>query len=109
MADPTIQDFMSRMPAAFIPEKAAGVEAGIQLKLTGAQASDWYVTIQDGKCTTAQGSLPAPSLTLTADADDFIRIFTGQMDGMQAFMQGKLKLAGDMSVAMKLMGLFKMK
>jgi putative sterol carrier protein len=109
MPDPTIQEFVSKMPAAFIPEKAAGVDAGVQLKLTGAQASDWYVTIKDGKCAAAQGSLPAPNLTLTADAGDFIKIFTGQMDGMQAFMQGKLKLAGDMSLAMKLMGLFKMK
>jgi putative sterol carrier protein len=109
MADPTIHEFMSRMPAAFIPEKAAGVDAGIQLKLTGSQASDWYVTIKDEKCTAAQGSLPTPNLTLTADADDFIQIFTGQLDGMQAFMQGKLKLSGDMSLAMKLIGLFKMK
>jgi putative sterol carrier protein len=30
------------------------------------------------------------------------------MDGMQAFMQGKLKLTGDLSVAMKLITLFKM-
>ncbi len=109
MADPRIQEFISKMPAAFIPEKAAGVDAGIQLKLTGGQASDWYVTIKEGQCTAAQGSLPAPDLTLTVEADDFIKIFTGQLDGMQAFMQGKLKLAGDMSVAMKLMGLFKMK
>ena len=109
MADPTIQEFVAKMPAAFLPDKAAGVDAGVQLKLTGSQASDWYVTIKDGKCTAAQGSLPAPNLTLTADADDFIRIFTGQLDGMQAFMQGKLKLAGDMSLAMKLMSLFKMK
>jgi putative sterol carrier protein len=109
MPDPTIQEFISKMPTAFIPEKAAGVDAGVQLKLTGAQASDWSVTIKDGKCITAQGSLPAPNLTLTADADDFIKIFTGQLDGMQAFMQGKLKLTGDMSLAMKMMSLFKMK
>jgi putative sterol carrier protein len=30
------------------------------------------------------------------------------LDGMQAFMQGKLKLAGDMNLAMKLLSLFKM-
>jgi putative sterol carrier protein len=107
MTEPTIQEFIARMPEAFIPEKAVGVQAGIQLKLTGAQAGDWYVTIQDGKCTAGEGSLPSPNLTLTADAVDFIKIFTRQMDGMQAFMQGKLKLAGDMSLALKLMNLFK--
>lgn len=107
MADPTIREFMARLTAAFVPEKAAGLEAGVQLKLTGAQASDWTVTIRDGRCEAAEGSLPAPNLTLTVDAEDFVRIFTGQLDGMQAFMQGKLKLTGDMNLAMKLLGLFK--
>jgi putative sterol carrier protein len=109
MADPTISEFMSRMTAAFIPEKAVGLDAVIQLKLTGAQAAEWHVTIKDGKCAIAQGTAPAAKLTVTADSGDFVRIFTGQLDGMQAFMQGKLKLAGDMNLAMKLLSLFKMK
>jgi putative sterol carrier protein len=108
MADPTISEFMSRMAAAFVPEKAVGVDAIIQLKLTGVQAAEWYVTIKDGKCAVAQGTAPAAGLTVTADSGDFVKIFTGQLDGMQAFMQGKLKLAGDMNLAMKLLGLFKM-
>ena len=107
MADPTISEFMSRMAAAFVPEKAVGVDAIIQLKLTGVQAAEWYVTIKDGKCMVTQRTAPAAKLTVTADSGDFIKIFTGQLDGMQAFMQGKLKLAGDMSLAMKLLGLFK--
>jgi putative sterol carrier protein len=107
MADPTITDFIARMAGAFIPEKAVGVDANIQLKLTGAQAAEWYVTIQNGKCTVTQGTAPMAKLTVTADSGDFIKIFTGQLDGMQAFMQGKLKLAGDMSLAMKLLGMFK--
>lgn len=109
MADPTISEFMSRMTAAFIPEKAVGLDAIIQLKLTGAQAAEWCVTIKDGKCAVAQGIAPAAKLTVTADSGDFVKIFTGQMDGMQAFMQGKLKLAGDMNLAMKLLSLFKVK
>jgi putative sterol carrier protein len=108
MADPTIADFMTRMSEAFIPEKATGIDAIIQLKLTGAQAAAYYVTIKDAKCTLSPGEAPTAKLTLSADADNFVKIFTGQMDGMQAFMQGKLKLSGDMSLAMKLMSLFKM-
>jgi putative sterol carrier protein len=108
MADPTISEFMSRMATAFIPEKAAGIDATIQLKLTGSQVADWYVAIKDNQCSVTQGTAPVAKLTVTADSGDFIKIFTGQMDGMQAFMQGKLKLAGDMNLAMKLVSLFKM-
>ena len=109
MSDPTVSEFMARMSAAFIPEKAVGIDAAIQLKLTGAQAGDWVVTIRDAKCTLTQGTDPAARLTISADSGDFVKIFSGQLDGMQAFMQGKLKVTGDMGLAMKLMGLFKIK
>jgi putative sterol carrier protein len=107
MAELTIKEFLTKLNAAFIPEKAAGVDASIQLKLTGAQAGDWYVTIKDGKCTTGEGAVATPKLTVSVDGDDFMKIFSGKMDGMQAFMQGKLRLTGDMSLAMKMLGLFK--
>jgi putative sterol carrier protein len=108
MPDPSISEFMARMGSALIPEKAAGIDATIQLKLTSAQAADWVATIKDGKCTLARGTVAAANLTVSADSGDFIKIFSGQLDGMQAFMQGKLKVAGDMGLAMKLVSLFRM-
>ena len=105
----TIADLMSKMPGAFLPEKAPGLDAAIQFKFTGAEAGDWYAEIKDGKCTTAQGEHASPKMTLTADSSDYVKIFTGEVDGMQAFMQGKLKLAGDLNLAMKLMQMFKIR
>jgi putative sterol carrier protein len=96
------------MGAALIPAKAAGIDAAIQVRLTGAQAANWVVTIKDAKCSLSPGADPSAKLTVSADSADFIKIFTGQMDGMTAFMGGKLKVTGDMGLAMKLMGLFKM-
>jgi putative sterol carrier protein len=109
MADQTIQEFMIRMQGAFQPEKAAGLDVTIQLKLTGVQSAEYFVVIKDSKCTVTQGTVPAAKLTVTADTVDFMKIFTGQLDGMQAFMQGKLRLGGDMNLALKLLNLFKMK
>ena len=107
MAELSVAEFVSRLPQAFIPAKAAGVDAIIQLKFTGAQADQWIVTIKDSQCTVTQGIAHAPKLTVAADSGDLIKIFTGQLDGMQAFMQGKLRLTGDLNLAMKLLGLFK--
>jgi putative sterol carrier protein len=107
MTESVISEFLKRMVNAFVPEKAAGVEAVIQLKFTGADTSDWYFTIAEGKCSCVEGLAPNAKLTVSVDSGDFIKIFTGQMDGMQAFMQGKLRLTGDMNLAMKLMNLFK--
>ncbi|MFO3797305.1 MAG: SCP2 sterol-binding domain-containing protein [Anaerolineales bacterium] len=97
------------MPKAFLPEKAPGLEAVIQFHFTGAEAGDWYAEIKDGKVTVQQGVHPSPRMTLTADSNDYIKIFTGELDGMRAFMEGKLKLAGDLNLAMKLTQMFKMR
>ena len=108
MVDNTVSEFITRMATAFIPEKAAGIDATIQLKLTGAQPGEWYIVIKDNQCAVSQGLANAPKLTVTADGGDLIKIFSGQLDGMQAFMQGKIRIAGDMNLALKLMNLFKM-
>ncbi|MGB6231617.1 MAG: SCP2 sterol-binding domain-containing protein [Litorimonas sp.] len=44
--------------------------------------------------------------TISVDKDDFIALASGNLDPMMAFMSGKLKVAGDMSVAMGLQSIF---
>ena len=44
--------------------------------------------------------------TISVDKADFIALASGSLDPMMAFMSGKLKVAGDMSVAMGLQSLF---
>jgi putative sterol carrier protein len=100
---------MSKMPGAFLPEKAVGLDAVIQFKFTGGEAGDWYAAIKDGKVQVSQGVHESPRMTLTADSSDYIKIFTGEIDGMKAFMEGKLKLAGDLNLAMKLTQMFKIR
>jgi putative sterol carrier protein len=105
----TVETLMEKMPGAFIPEKATGLDAVIQFKFTGVEAGDWYAVIKDGKVEVYKGEHASPKMTLTADSADYVKIFTGEIDGMQAFMQGKLKLAGDLNLAMKLTQMFKIK
>ncbi|HVY90551.1 MAG TPA: SCP2 sterol-binding domain-containing protein [Hyphomonadaceae bacterium] len=44
--------------------------------------------------------------TVQVDFEDFKNIAAGKLDPMMAFMSGKLKVLGDMGVAMKLQQLF---
>ena len=106
----TISQLMEKMPGAFLPEKAPGVNATIHFKFTGEEAGEWNAKIADGKVEVAQGApADAATMTLTADSGDYVKLFTGELDGMQAFMQGKLKLGGDLNLAMKMMQMFKIK
>jgi putative sterol carrier protein len=45
--------------------------------------------------------------TVSMKWDDFIALSEGKLDPMMAFMQGKLKIAGDMMIAQKLAPLLK--
>lgn len=108
MTDYTVEQLVRNHEKAFKPEAAEGVDAVIQYHLTGEQGGDWIITIKDGKCSVAKGQAENPKMTMTADAQDFKDVLTGKANGMQYFMQGKLKLAGDLNMAMKLTSFFKM-
>ena len=104
----SIQELMNRMPGAFKPEASTGINAVFQYHLTGSEAGDWMIDIHDGKINVEPGVHPNPQVTLTADSQDYKDVVLGRTNAMASFMQGKLKLAGDLSLAMKLQNLFKM-
>ena len=104
----TPQQIFDSMPQALVPEKAGSTKAVIQFDLSGDQGGKWWVKIHDGQAESGQGDAPeAPQLTLMADAMDYVKISLGQLDGTAAFMQGKLKIKGDMGLAIKMASLFR--
>ena len=106
----SVAELMGKLPDAFPPEKAAGMGAVVHFKFTGGEPGEWNAVIKDGKCNVAQGIPPSkPTMTLSADSADFVKIFTGEIDGMKAYMQGKIKLDGDLNQAMKLTQMFKIR
>jgi len=66
------------------------------------------VKIHDGVAESGKGDPPvAANRTLLADSGDWVKIMTGKLDGTAAFMQGKLKIKGDMGLAIKMQSLFR--
>ncbi len=108
MTELTVRELIFNHEKAFLPEKAAGVNAVIQYHLTGDEGGDYIIKIADGKCTVEEGVAENPTMTLTADGRYFGDVLLGKEDGMKGFMMGKLKLAGDLNLAMKLTSFFKM-
>lgn len=96
------------LPQYLVPEKAGSTKATIQFDLSGDAGGKWWVKIHEGKAESGKGEAPeAANLTLLADAGDWVKIMLGQLDGTAAFMQGKLKIKGDMGLAIKMQSLFK--
>lgn len=107
MSDFDMQSVMEKVVSAFQPEKAAGIDATVQFHLTGEKGGDWVAAIKDQKLSVTPGTAPNPNLSFSADAKDLEAIYTGKLNPMQAYMQGKVQFKGDMGLAMRLMNLFK--
>jgi len=104
----TPDQIVEALPKYFVPEKAGTTKATIQFDLSGDQGGKWWVKIHDGIAESGKGDPgEAANLTLLADANEWVRIMTGQLDPTSAFMQGKLKIKGDMGLAIKMQSLFK--
>jgi putative sterol carrier protein len=102
----TVKETFDAMGGRFRPDRAQGVKATIQYDITGEGGGSYHVDIADGRCAVQDGAAASPSLTLTMAAPDWLDMVGGKLNGQMAFMSGKLKIKGDMGLAMKLAGMF---
>ncbi len=103
---PELKEIFEKMPVAFLTEKAANTNAVIKLELTGEGAGDWALKIANGAITVNEGRAPSPNLTLTMAASDYVALSLGEANPVNLFMAGKIKLQGDMTLAMKFPDMF---
>jgi putative sterol carrier protein len=105
---PTVQETFAAMPGRFRPDKASGTSATIQYDVSGDGGGTWHAVIKDGACTVNPGAATTPNLTLQIAAQDWLDMLSGKQSGQMLFMSGKLKVKGDMGLAMKLGSMFSM-
>jgi putative sterol carrier protein len=101
-----LQEIFEKMPEAFRPEQAQNVNAVIQLELSGEGGGEWAIQIANGSISIQAGSVDAPTLTLKMAASDYIALSRGEANPMNMFMAGKIKLQGDMGLALKFQEMF---
>ena len=57
--------------------------------------------VHDDACESGPGTVDDPKVTMTVALPEFLRLLTGKMSGMQAFLTAKVRLSGDMFYATK--------
>jgi 2,4-dienoyl-CoA reductase-like NADH-dependent reductase (Old Yellow Enzyme family)/putative sterol carrier protein/thioredoxin reductase len=96
------------MKAAFDPAAAAGQSAVIQYAIDSpAGEMNYQLNVADGVCELVKGPAESPRVTLAFNLPDFLRMMTGELNGMQAFTSGKLKITGDLMFSQVLSSWFK--
>jgi len=95
------KEAIEHLYSTFNPEAAAGEYAIIQISLSGEGGGDWYFTVDDGSATVTEGVSEDADTILKASASDYVDMTNGKLNGMKAFMTGKIKISGNQAILVK--------
>lgn len=95
---PSAKEFVHKLPQAFRADVAGNTRATVQYDLS----EPMYSVIEDGQMQVFEGRADRPDVTVAMNDDDFVSLMKGELNGMAAFMSGKLKVKGDMMLAQRL-------
>jgi putative sterol carrier protein len=97
-----IKPLFETMPTALNREAAKDADVVYQFNISGEGGGQFTVAIKQGTCTVAEGISPAPAVTIAASATDYLSIATGAYPFGLAFINGRLKVQGDLRLVMRM-------
>jgi putative sterol carrier protein len=99
----TPKEFFEKvLPARFKPDKAAGIDVIVTVKITGPNGGDWVVRIKNQQLEVEEGTHSSPTLEVAMAETDYMDLVNGKMSGEKAFLTGKLRFKGNIALALKL-------
>jgi putative sterol carrier protein len=104
-----LDEVFRRFPEYLHASKTRGMDAVVKFKIGGrsdGNADRYVVVIADGTCRAGSGIDAEPGVTIVVDAADFLKLVTGNLNPLTAFLRGRLKVKGDLVLAAQLPGLF---
>lgn len=102
MAD-SARAFFESIEGRIDPEKTKGETVSYRFDIDG--AGSWKVDVVDGAVTVTESGGEADCV-IAMNEDVLLRLIEGKQNPATAFMTGKIKVDGDMSLALKLKQLF---
>lgn len=84
------------------PSKIGGLTAVYQFNLSGEEPGVYQIVLRSDSADVIEGQQETPNCTFILSSEDFKDLVAGKLNGMTAFMSGKLRVEGDVSLAMRL-------
>ncbi|NXG46810.1 HSDL2 protein, partial [Psilopogon haemacephalus] len=74
-----------------------------QFELSGDEGGTWYIDLKTKSGSVGFGKPPVTAdVVMSMSSTDFVKMFTGKLKPTMAFMSGKLRIKGNMALAIKL-------
>jgi putative sterol carrier protein len=102
----TVEGFFDELPRRLRPEVAAGIECTLQWHLTDLDPGVWAIEVKNDQACLIPGGVAQPDSSFITTSQIWLEIAEGRQDAMKAFMTGKMKVQGDMTLALKVPALF---
>jgi putative sterol carrier protein len=94
---------MAKIRALISPELVEKTKGVYKFVITDASSSDWHLDLKNGSGSLSSGAYEGTAnCTMTMNSEVFNNMVKGSLKPTAAFMAGKLKIKGDMGLAMKL-------
>lgn len=109
MSDTTPKTYFSNdLPAKFAsnPQVAKDINSILEFQIGGPNGGTWTVDCSGGEGKVTEGSSGNAKTTIICGDNDFVGVLTKKTNAQMLFMSGKLKVKGDMGLALKLQKLF---
>jgi len=102
----SVKEYFETLPTRFKPAAAKGVNAIFQFEIAGDGGGAYQVKVDGENLSVDAGTHATPSITIKKAAPYWVKMVNGDLNGQMAFMTGKLKVSGNMMLAMKMQQLF---
>jgi putative sterol carrier protein len=102
----TIAEIFEAMVQNVNSSAASGLTKTFQWNITGDDAGVYAIKFTNGQPELVKGGVEKPDITLTVSDKDWTSIVEGKLDPTTAFMTGRVKISGDLTLAMRLQNLF---
>lgn len=83
-------------------DKIENMDSVFQFNITGDDGGTWAIDFSKDSDYVSEGTADDPDVTVEMKDSDFVDMWEGTLPAPQAFMMGKVKIQGDMGLAMKL-------
>ena len=94
------REFFESLPGRVNPERIAGVDASYLFEVAG--EGRWLVEVRDASVVVTENPTADADVTFSLSGETFTKLVAGRQNPMVAYMTGKLKISGDIAVAMHL-------
>src|SRR3989338_2964127 len=105
MGDFTPKQYFEERVSKNLAEKkdvVANINAVYEFQITGDGGGTWTVDVKSNPPQVKSGSAAQPDCTITMKDEHFLAMVNGDLNPQMAFMTGKLKVTGNMGLALKL-------